>query len=499
MSRRRLALWCGLFLLAAAPTRADQLIMGVEQSITAQSNIFRLPENRIADGTYELTPVIRLRRPESKFSYDIRYAPSFEVFFKTNGINGFDHLFRSDFGYRATPNASFALSADVADYRANRATGVDGATGIPDVTPGARGRITRVFSDLSYEHRLGPVTNLVAGVGLQSYDYTTPNNVDSLGFGGEIVLTTQPTQILTLGGSLLASHRGFDERDLQPSSRNTILNPNLIVQIQPFSTVRLDLRGGPGWVFSSRSGQDPVSVSSFSGAETSQGTVARVFDVSPASANPCDDFSGQAALSTCPLAPAPALTGRLGEETVVFFDPGQNPGSSDDDFATWFLSAELRKDFAWGHVSLNFLRAEDASSGSGSTTVRDSLTGELAFERGRWSTRLRANWNQRLTTTNIDQSLVRAGASTVPTGTGLFYAEANGLIPNAVTRRPEITQYWVDARVIRRIMDSVELELGITYLHQERREAPGVRTKFDNVTGNLSFRYTFRPIEYWTR
>jgi hypothetical protein len=495
-----MALWCGLFLLVAAPAGADQLILSVDQSITGQSNIFQLPENRIADGTYELTPVIRLRRrPESKFSYDIRYAPSYEVFFKTKGGNGFDHLFRSDFGYRVTPNGSFALSADVADYRANRATGVDGATGIPDVTPGARGRITRVFSDLDYQHRLGPVTNLVAAVGLQSYEYTTPNNVDSLGFGGNIALTTQPTQILTLGASFFASHRGFDERSLQPASRNTILNPNLIVQIQPLPTVRLDLRGGPGWVFSSRSGQDPVSVPTFSGAQTSQGTVARVFDVSAASPNACDEFSGEPAISTCPIAPAPALTGRLEERTVVFFDPGQNPGSSDDDFSTWFLAAELRKEFGWGHLSLNFLRAEDASSGSGATSIRDSLTGEVYFEHGRWSARVRANYNKRKTTTNIDQSLVRAGASTVPTGTGLFFAESNGLIPNAVTRRPEISQYWIGGRLVRRMLDSVELELGITYLHQERREAPGVRTKFDNVTGVMTFRYFFRPIEYWTR
>ena len=81
---------------------------------------------------------------------------------------------------------------------------------------------------------------------------------------------------------------------------------------------------------------------------------------------------------------------------MVFFDPGRNPGKSEDDFLTWFLSAELRKEFGWGYVSLNFRRAEDASAGSGSTSVRDSLTGEVFFERGRWSSRFQSRTREPL-------------------------------------------------------------------------------------------------------
>ncbi len=328
MRRRTLVLLALLILHGARSVSADQLLLGLEQMLTGQQNICGLYEDEIADGTYEIRPSVQLRRPEGTLSYDLSYSPTFEVFFRSDQLNGVDHSSRATIQYEVLPVASLSLRADLAHFRSTRASTVDGPTGNPEVVPETAGDINRIFADLEYEHQLSRSTRATGAFSFQRYAFTTLDGADSNGFGARIEAVHEPTQAFGIGGSLAGSLRRFKDRSLPPALQNAVLNPNLVITMSPAQTVFLSLRAGPALLFTRSAG-----------------------------------IAGGS--------------------------------STSDTQVTWFLDGELQKAESWGHMSLALRRDEAASAGSGSTTLRDSITATLFIRSGkRWTGHLFANWSR---------------------------------------------------------------------------------------------------------
>jgi hypothetical protein len=495
---RALALACAVgLLLSPAVGGAEQVILGLEQGIDGQSNLFRSTVGSIADGNYEISPYVRVLGEHTNVGYSIEYRPSYEVYFVSDDVDGLDHFFRTTLVYDVLPVSRLRLRADVADYRSVRAVAADSPSGIPDVIPQATGDINRSFVNLEYEHEVTRATVVGGGLYFQSYAYTTPNNADSLGFAGEASVMHRLTADFGLGGSLLASHRRFDELPLRPSSDNTVANANVLLLYEPTPSWFLELSAGPAVIFTRQDPLGPQVVSRWSGVDLPDlEPIVRRYRVDPLSPPACTLLGGQPLLSTCPVTSFPGFVG-IGEQVVVGFDPGTQTTSADQDLVTGFVTAEIRKEDSWGLVSLAYFRGEDASAGIGTTTVRDSVTATVIV-RPFWQVevRMRGNWNRREATGATNRFAVRAGPSTIVAPTGDFVAEANGLIDTGLRTETEITQYWADLLATREIVDRLWIDLGFRYLKQERVERPGgTATEFDNYIGSLTVRYELPPFD----
>jgi len=466
--------------------------------MTGQSNQFKSSTDPIADGTYELRPIIGIRRPEANLAYSVEYIPSYEVFFKTDDVNGLDHFLRSTLDYDVLSVGQLHLGFDVSHYRAVRGESLDGE-GNPDPLPATRGDINRIFATVGYDHQFRTATSLFSEVHVQRYAYTTPNNLDHIGVGGEIGLVREPNSIFAIGGSLAASWRDFEDKGIQPGSDNKIVNANVLVRARPFSTVTLEIQGGPAYIRTHQDGGHAARVPTFLGGEIDGQSFAAVYDNLFFSPDRCGLFEGQPVLSRCPIRAAPDLMGRFDEMQPIDYLPGQTPLASSDDQVTYFVSAIAQLDESWGVLSLKFQRGEMAAASVIATTVRDSLTasvnvGPWAY----WSYRFRANWNRREMVDELSSPAVIAEDSGVPEPASSFnYARSSYLVADVNRTRRNVNQVWLDARASRAITDRLHLELGFRYLWQKRDEdASNLAREFDNIIGTLLLSYEIGKYEF---
>jgi hypothetical protein len=490
---RKLTLLLASLSLSAAELRADEIVLGLDNAFQADSNLFKTSTDEVRDGNYEISPSILFRRRgESKLVYKLLYQPSYDVYFVNENVNGVDHFFRATADYLPTRLGHAWVRANLTDYRSVRAA--DAPTdGIPDVIGGAPGRVNRFLLDAGYDHQLTRLTRVETALGFENYRFDTPNNVDSTGFGGDVALRKQIIPLVDVGVGVFASFRKYREQQTQPGSHNVVVEPNVVLTYEPIETLVFDFKVGPAWIRTEQSGGGDATVSLYRAATspTSGETFGAVFD--PA----CIGSSGAEEIDRCPIISAPALADFVGQTTTVGFQPGQRPADIDDSGVTAFATASVTKTESWGLIAAEYFRREDAAAGSGSTTVRDSVTGRIAFHPG-WGldVETRANWNRRKATSDVNRSIVEAGPSTIATGDGRFFAESVALIPNVVTDDFEIKQIWADVTIGRTVfIDPLRLEGRFRYLKQKRPDQPIVGT-FQSYAGEIRLIYTFTAFEY---
>ncbi len=491
MRLRLLSIPLGALVLATTPVHADRLILSIEQDVTHQSNLFKTPDDEESDAYYRVRPGVAFQGEESTFRYDLVYRPSFDFYFDNSDLDDDSHYGRGKLSWKPMANGELTLGGEVSHYRTVRSDDVEG-DGVPDALSGRDGRVTKAVADFGYEHYVQRDWIAATHAGVQSYTFTDRESADSLGFDGEASLIHELRPNLALGGLLFGSQRSFDEQQTSgtPRSRNLVLNGSLVLRAEPFRSTTFEVRGGPALIAVFNDGRDRgATVDRFRGTDAGPNTTAAVFD--PAR---CATVNGQFALANCPVEPAPAAAGQLGQRSFVEYDPGTRPRADDEVEVTGFVQALLRREDRWGEASVEYSRWEEASAGISATTIRDSVTGTVQFEPGDWVIRARANWNQREDVTRVVRSVVRAGPSPVPSAGPFFVAEANGLVPDSTTAR--ITQYWVDLQVTRYFLeDRLAIEVGGRYVKQDR-SGFGASVDFDNTIGTVGLRYEFRPVHY---
>ena len=301
---------------------AGEIEIGLEQAVTVQSNLFRSETDSVADGNYEIKPIIRIRDEGPRYGYLLEYRPSYDAYFDTTGVDGFNHFFRGAVFYDPAPTSTIRFKADVTDYRSVRAIAEAGPSDIPDIVPQTTGRINRAFLDLDLEHDFSPSTTATAGLGFQSYSYSTPNNPDSLGFSVDTSLTHWLTGDFAVGGSLLGGYRQFEELAPQPASENAVVNANLTLLFEPVPTLFIELSAGPAGVFTRQDDPSNQRVSRFVGADTILGPIVGVFQTNPALASSCQSVGGQFLLDSCPLRIVPGFPGDFTEQVNAVFASG---------------------------------------------------------------------------------------------------------------------------------------------------------------------------------
>ena len=99
-----------------------------------------------------MTPSLRLQRARGEIEYELDYAPSYDVYFRTDDIDGMDQYGKAELSYAPTPLDKFYTRSDFAYYRSIRSNNVEGPTGEPEVVPDVSGRVFRALSGFGYDH-----------------------------------------------------------------------------------------------------------------------------------------------------------------------------------------------------------------------------------------------------------------------------------------------------------------------------------------------------------
>jgi hypothetical protein len=484
---RLLATSAGCLVVALSPASADRASLTVEQSVIGQTNVLRTPDHEQGDGAYEVRPRVRFERPAGDLQYLLEYAPTYDVYFRTDDIDGFDQYGQGRASFSPWPTGEAFVHTDLAYYRSIRSDSVTGPSGALELIPNVSGRVFRALADAGYEHRLTPTTTAKGTIDFASYDYTTETNPDSLGFGGELQLLHELDRTFSAGVYGGASYRKFEELASQPESYNTVLQGGPVVRFLISPTLVLEGQAGPAWVSIHRDEPGVLVVPQFRTVASGGGIDAAVF-------SDCGTFAGLPLLSQCPLAPANNFAGDLTPTTTV-----GAPGSSesfDDDVVDGFARFLLRHEETWGSESIEYFRGEEASSGGGATSIRDSVTGAVELEAGKsWSFRVRGNWNQRETRERFDRTEVVAAQSARIADTLQPLAEAQGLVVIARERR-KTTQYWADVRLSRQITTALSADLEVRYLYQDRNGSFSDVNDFEDWKGVFTLRYALPALDY---
>jgi hypothetical protein len=491
---RVLAPGVGCLVAALSPASADRASLTVEQSVIGQTNVLRTPDHEQGDGSYEVRPRLRFERPAGDLQYLLEYAPTYDVYFRTDGIDGFDQYGQGRASFSPWSTGTAFVHTDLAYYRSIRSDTVTGPSGALELIPNVSGRVFRAIADAGYEHRLTPTTTAKGTIDFASYDYSTATNPDSLGFGGELKLVHELERTFAAGVYAAASYREFDELSSQPESYNTVFQGGPVLRFLPTPTLVFEGQAGPAWVSIHRDPFGDRVVPQFRTVASGGGIAAAVF-------SNCGTFAGFPLLSQCPLAPANFFAGDLATPTTIVNYPGSSD-SYDDDVLDGFARFLARHEEEWGSESIEYFRGEEASSGGGATSIRDSVTAAVELDAGdNWSFRVRGNWNQRETRERFDRTEVVAVQSAriadtfQPLAEAQGGLEAQGLIVVARERR-KTTQYWADARLRRQITPALSADLELRYLYQDRSGSFSDVNDFEDWKGVITLRYELPALDY---
>jgi hypothetical protein len=254
-ARRSAILGLGL-MLAAASTEAREFELSLESRMTGENNVFRTSDNPSSDGFFTLAPRVAVRENNSVLNYDFSYRPTYETYFDTSGIDGFNHSVQGVLGWRPTSTDTFGLNGSFTDRRSLRLEQeVGGVSGSP-LVESDRQRLERSNASLSYRRNLNDAFSLQASASFEDLAYSDDTSVDSRSFSGTAGLQYAMSPITITGLSLtlreIRSRPGFA---LQPETDTEIWNLAASVERALTPTLNLSLQAGPSFIETKRRAQ----------------------------------------------------------------------------------------------------------------------------------------------------------------------------------------------------------------------------------------------------
>ena len=193
-------------MLVAASTEAREVQLSVENRMGGDSNVFRRSSGRVDDGFYSISPRLAVRETHSKLNYDFNYQPTYETYFETSGIDGFDHRAKGTLSWQPTSVDTLGLSGKFASVRNPIIEGQGGSF----LETSDRERVKRSQAQVSYSHSLDEVLSLQASAVFTDLDFSQNSNVDSRSYTGQLGTQYVLNPITIVGVS--ASFRRREDR-----------------------------------------------------------------------------------------------------------------------------------------------------------------------------------------------------------------------------------------------------------------------------------------------
>jgi len=319
-------------MLAAASTQARELGLSVDTRIGGDNNVFRTTGGKKSDGFWELSPTVSLRTRNQKLNYDFNYTPTYSTYFKSSGIDGFDHRGQGILSWRPTPVDTIDFNANYRNVRLIREVDVTGGGATPVIEESDRERYQVANVRLSYDRALTARWSTQLAATFDDYDYSRSDSIDSRGYSVELRTQYAWKPITVLG--LASSYRRRDSDSSaasRPDEETNIVNISAFIQHSVTPTINAVVQAGPSFIDTKQKFSVPFTM----------------------------------------------------------FD-------SDDQSTSYFALARVEKRWQKSKVSAAYTRSESAGGGSSSASILDDirLDGNHRFDR-RWSVRISAAWVHR--------------------------------------------------------------------------------------------------------
>jgi hypothetical protein len=169
-------------MLVAASTEAREVELSIENRVGGDSNVFRTSSNRTGDGFYAISPRLVLRERNSKLNYDFSYIPTYETYFETSGIDGFDHRGRANISWRPTAADSLGLNGN---YTNRRSLDNDDGSG-SSLQASDRERVQRSDVSFSYSRALNEALSVQTGATFTDLEFSRDTSTDSRSYAGQL-------------------------------------------------------------------------------------------------------------------------------------------------------------------------------------------------------------------------------------------------------------------------------------------------------------------------
>ncbi len=209
-------------------------------------------------------------------------------------------------------------------------------------------------------------------------------------------------------------------------------------------------------------------------------------------------------IDNAPAAPYEATADAIiaaGEAPLVFLD--SDDGSSSDTRVTVFGEISLTHNWLPELTSsVSYSRSDYSASSLGSSTIADRVTVlNIWTPARRWDLRVRGDWLQRKSASEISQTFVAIeGDDTLPGLPGLDIDSiimSKGLVAQKFDDSVDTTYWSVSGRAAYRVSRRGTISLRVTYQHQDTdRAASTTNSSFENVLAILGFRYDLDPFHF---
>lgn len=476
MSPRRILALVLASLLLAVPAAGRELVLGVEQSITADSNLFNQVESPTADGSYRIGPTVRLFEDRDVINYDFFYSPQYQVYMTTQDVNGWNQTFYGDLAYRPSARDEITLETSALLRSAVQLLTDPGIVVDAAAVPGI-GDTGHYVVDLTYKRM---IAERLSGSITGSYDqwtYTNPTAIPNVSGGGTASLYWAITPHVQTGVDASSLYRRFEELGARPKSANVLSNASLFAFWEFVERWSLVVSGGPTYVAQRQDAPDDRISNRFVAGTLGGNVYAAPF------AN-CPVLGSFQFLEACFVDDPADTSNNLAnpfELVPVNFPPGTQTTSTSSNYVTFFARAGVAYDWQRGGFSLGYSRSQDASGGVGSTNIRDAVTLETTYRPILHTTlTLFAEWSKRSSMIDQSRGAVTAVQSAQTTDLGNPLAEAGDLALIRFSTDQEILQGRVILTAARQLTKNLKLSGQFSYTGQ------GVETTVSNETAGLA-------------
>lgn len=490
--------------------RAREVIFGLDQSVSGDSNVFIGPQGREPDGSYRVGPTVRFREKNDRINYDFFYVPTYQKYFTLDNIDGWNHDYIGRLEWGISPRTTLSLLSKAYLHRA-----AANLTDLSNVDPGASalglGDIGRYQVELKWNRSF---TNRLQGNVTGRYDQWTFENTSNrpnISGTGELGGTYAVVPQWLLGFSVDGTYRRFDELvsrgGVTPPLTSIVAAASVVTQYQASDSLSFYGSIGPSYV---RQRQD----SSFGGtAPVFRYRAARDISTGDTLFAP---FTNCVTASPPPLLQTDCLfsQGETAADSSVSpvevreasLAPGEVFGAVESDFATFFAVAQIQKSWPRGSLSLAYIRSQDASGGVAATTIADSVTLDVTHRLNR---RSRISFYARFTArdTNADQAFLSpiAVASSNLSNFGNPLAENGDLVVVEGENQTSRAEVLMSVTLSRQLSKSLQIRGQFIYadtftdrlfinVNGSISDSPQVR--FTRFLGRLVLRYELDPIRF---
>jgi hypothetical protein len=525
-------------LTASLPMAADAVDVDLGAMVEGvyDSNIYRTSSNQKQDGSFRFTPTIRIDVPGRKFSGDVYYAPTYEVFTTYSDANDLTHYLANTLNWLPSEKTTVRLfnrfeAVDVLNF-----ANPDQPGGQPPDNDIERERLHIFGSQLSVSHLISSRWTSETLANFDLFNSEKDTTVDSRGVSAYQLVEYGLTASDRIGGGLGGTFQFFEDTPYQPKSKTFTYNIFASYARDFGERTTLTLRVGPALIHTMQDALDEGerSIYPFISVGDQNTNVAALenalgYDVKDAFGNDLPGNTPVAAESllipdadNCVTDPVnkslyderspicardrllrsdAAGAEQVAWQAVAMEDmvtvSGFNNGTDD---MRWTIFAEAAITHLWMPnlaSTLSYNRREAPARGQGASTVADSVIFQTTWQPSElWDLSVRGSYLHQESPTNLSSTFAQIEVDDV-TAPGIPLVTRTGESSVIEVSNEVATHRWgVVLRAARRITRRISGTAYLGYADQRSKHTSQSPNDFGHFLAIVGVKYDFDPFRF---